>query len=415
MGEEYGETSPFPFFCNFESPELVEAVRKGRKAEFAHFNWQEEPPDPVASSTRDAAVLSWSWDKNPSRLGLRRLYHDLLRLRRECPTLRDFRPAGHGGSKKPRARRPRSDPGRHRTRPDARASDLLQPGRRAPHAADRPGVGTSCVPVGNRHLRRNGFRGGREFDATRAARVPDLRGSHREGRRPLTVPQQDPGSLKPALHESDSIHQAGRWWSSLREAHPPRTRPNRPPGVGGSILRPCCGISTTACAFSTVGPLNLKPEDKTRFGGSGLLASSLHVISSTGIIEAAIRRVTSSDPPARVSPAHTHRTFRLVEARRLCFPRPRQRLLEASRSPTRSGMLSLDLSGGLRGNRGSIGASLRSRRWAGRVQDPAFPAPVREAGISSGAVTRRLRSVPWRRHDQENLQDRGESTTRKPM
>ena len=350
------------------------------------------------------------------RAGLRRLYRDLLRLRRECPTLRDFRPARARRLEEPAVRdvlevirggiEPDPTPelriyfnlgGERRTLPTDQASGP---------PAFRSEIDTYGATDSGADER---------FDATRAARVPDLRGSHREGRRPLTVPQQDPGRLKPALHESDSIHQAGRWWSSLREAHPSRTRPNRPPGVGGSILRPCCGISTTACAFSTAGPLNLKPEDKTRFGGSGLLASSLHVISSTGIIEAAIRRVTSSDPPARVSPAQTHRTFRLVEARRLCFPRPRQRLLEASRSPTRSGMLSLDLSGGLRGNRGSIGASLRSRRWAGRVQDPAFPAPMREAGISSGAVTRRLRSVPWRRHDQENLQDRGESTTRKPM
>jgi maltooligosyltrehalose trehalohydrolase len=92
MGEEYGESNPFPFFCDFESPELIEAVRKGRKAEFAHFGWGEEPPDPVAQATRDLAVLSWSWG-DPTRAGLRRLYRDLLRLRRRSPTLRDFRHA----------------------------------------------------------------------------------------------------------------------------------------------------------------------------------------------------------------------------------------------------------------------------------------------------------------------------------
>ncbi len=89
MGEEYGETNPFPFFCDFESPELIEAVREGRKAEFAHFGWEAEPPDAMAASTRDLAILSWSWD-DPTRLGLRRLYRDLLRFRRESPTLRDF-------------------------------------------------------------------------------------------------------------------------------------------------------------------------------------------------------------------------------------------------------------------------------------------------------------------------------------
>ncbi|WP_435007094.1 malto-oligosyltrehalose trehalohydrolase [Tundrisphaera lichenicola] len=90
MGQEYGETNPFPFFCDFQDPALIEAVREGRKKEFAYFGWKDEPTDPFALSTRDSAVLSWSWSDSP-RDGLRNLYRDLLRLRRECPALRDFR------------------------------------------------------------------------------------------------------------------------------------------------------------------------------------------------------------------------------------------------------------------------------------------------------------------------------------
>ena len=90
MGEEYGETNPFPFFSDFHDPKLVEAVREGRKKEFAYFGWDVEVPDPFAASTRDSAVLSWDWS-DPSRAGLRRLYRDLLRLRRESAVLRDFR------------------------------------------------------------------------------------------------------------------------------------------------------------------------------------------------------------------------------------------------------------------------------------------------------------------------------------
>lgn len=93
MGEEYGETNPFPFFCDYEDPDLVGKVREGRKAEFASFGRQDAPPDPVSPSTRDSAILSWSWDDS-TRQGLRRLYHDLLRLRRESPSLRDLRPSG---------------------------------------------------------------------------------------------------------------------------------------------------------------------------------------------------------------------------------------------------------------------------------------------------------------------------------
>ncbi|SIN92689.1 maltooligosyl trehalose hydrolase [Singulisphaera sp. GP187] len=89
MGEEYGETRPFPFFCDFQEPGIIQALRDGRKAEFAYLGWEAEIPDPFAPSTRDAAVLSWSWD-TAQRLGLRNLYRDLLRLRRELPALADF-------------------------------------------------------------------------------------------------------------------------------------------------------------------------------------------------------------------------------------------------------------------------------------------------------------------------------------
>ena len=91
MGEEYGETNDFPYFCDFASPELKEAVRQGRAAEFAYFGRTEAPADPLAATTRDAAVLSWSWDE-PRRTGMRRLYGELLRMRRERPGLQDFEP-----------------------------------------------------------------------------------------------------------------------------------------------------------------------------------------------------------------------------------------------------------------------------------------------------------------------------------
>jgi maltooligosyltrehalose trehalohydrolase len=89
MGQEYGETNPFPFFCDFSRPELIDAVREGRAAEFASFGWTEPPLDPFAESTRDSTILSWRWD-TPQREGLRRLYRELLRMRRQWPALGDF-------------------------------------------------------------------------------------------------------------------------------------------------------------------------------------------------------------------------------------------------------------------------------------------------------------------------------------
>jgi maltooligosyltrehalose trehalohydrolase len=91
MGEEYGEENPFPFFCSFCGPELIEAVREGRKREFADFlDDAEEIPDPDAAATFASAKLSWSWPQGTARAGLRQLYADLLKARREWPALRDF-------------------------------------------------------------------------------------------------------------------------------------------------------------------------------------------------------------------------------------------------------------------------------------------------------------------------------------
>ncbi len=90
MGEEYGEENPFPFFCSFGDPQLIEAVRKGRKEEFAELVGQGEVPDPQAEETFASARLSWSWPQGTPRAGLRCLYHDLLAARRQWPALRDF-------------------------------------------------------------------------------------------------------------------------------------------------------------------------------------------------------------------------------------------------------------------------------------------------------------------------------------
>lgn len=90
MGEEYGEPCPFQFFCSFSEPALIENVRAGRRREFEAFHRDGmDVPDPQAESTFEASRLSWSWESDPHRAGLRQLYQDLLRARREWPALRD--------------------------------------------------------------------------------------------------------------------------------------------------------------------------------------------------------------------------------------------------------------------------------------------------------------------------------------
>jgi maltooligosyltrehalose trehalohydrolase len=91
MGEEYGETNPFAFFCSFGDAGLIEAVREGRKREFSElaFRWEGEIPDATSEATYEQARLSWAWQDDPHRAGLRRLYQTLLAARRTWPALVD--------------------------------------------------------------------------------------------------------------------------------------------------------------------------------------------------------------------------------------------------------------------------------------------------------------------------------------
>ncbi|MEN6449750.1 MAG: malto-oligosyltrehalose trehalohydrolase [Thermoguttaceae bacterium] len=95
MGEEYGERRPFPFFCSFGDPQLVEAVRRGRLEEFAalRFQWKIEAPDAQSPETFAAAKLDWSWPDGSPQAARRELCRDLLAARREWPALRDARTA----------------------------------------------------------------------------------------------------------------------------------------------------------------------------------------------------------------------------------------------------------------------------------------------------------------------------------
>lgn len=85
MGEEYGETSPFQFFVDFSDPTLIEAVRAGRKSEFAMFEWQGEISDPQDPATFERSKLHHELARKSPHRELRAFYRELLRLRREHP------------------------------------------------------------------------------------------------------------------------------------------------------------------------------------------------------------------------------------------------------------------------------------------------------------------------------------------
>ena len=85
MGEEYGETAPFQYFTSHGDPELVEAVRRGRREEFAAFGWEAEKavPDPQDESTFLRSKPDHSRKCEEPHRTLLRLYQNLIRTRRE--------------------------------------------------------------------------------------------------------------------------------------------------------------------------------------------------------------------------------------------------------------------------------------------------------------------------------------------
>ena len=87
MGEEWGSTQPFPFFCDFAG-ELGDAVREGRRQEFARFPefkdeaLRERIPDPQAAATFSSAKLDWSDLAEPPHADWLTWYARLLEIRR---------------------------------------------------------------------------------------------------------------------------------------------------------------------------------------------------------------------------------------------------------------------------------------------------------------------------------------------
>ncbi|MCD0481541.1 malto-oligosyltrehalose trehalohydrolase [Streptacidiphilus sp. ASG 303] len=90
MGEEWGAATPWQYFTDHTDPDLAEAVRQGRRREFAGHGWKaDEIPDPQAASTVAASTLDWSEpDREPHR-ALLAWYRKLIALRRAHPGLTD--------------------------------------------------------------------------------------------------------------------------------------------------------------------------------------------------------------------------------------------------------------------------------------------------------------------------------------
>ncbi|MFH8337685.1 malto-oligosyltrehalose trehalohydrolase [Streptomyces sp. AM6-12] len=90
MGEEWAAGTPWQYFTDHTDPDLAEAVRRGRRREFAAHGWAEEDvPDPQDPATRERSCLDWSEPGRPDHARMLDWYRRLIALRRDQPDLTD--------------------------------------------------------------------------------------------------------------------------------------------------------------------------------------------------------------------------------------------------------------------------------------------------------------------------------------
>ena len=98
MGEEWRASTPFQFFTSFDDQWLADAVRKGRREEFAAHGWTaEDIPDPQDPATRSASVLDWTETKTLGHTEMLEFYRELIKTRRAragCPVREPARDRG---------------------------------------------------------------------------------------------------------------------------------------------------------------------------------------------------------------------------------------------------------------------------------------------------------------------------------
>jgi maltooligosyltrehalose trehalohydrolase len=101
QGEEWAASAPFQYFTDHQDPELAEAVRAGRRAEFAGLVGRDGEigadgdgvPDPQDPETFRRSRLDWAELAVGEHARLLEWYRRLIALRRSEPALADGRPA----------------------------------------------------------------------------------------------------------------------------------------------------------------------------------------------------------------------------------------------------------------------------------------------------------------------------------
>jgi maltooligosyltrehalose trehalohydrolase len=92
QGEEFGASSPFQYFTNYQDERLGKSVSDGRRNEFAAFGWDpEQVPDPQDRATFERSKLPWEEIRGEPNAALLAWYRKLIAFRHSQPALTDGR------------------------------------------------------------------------------------------------------------------------------------------------------------------------------------------------------------------------------------------------------------------------------------------------------------------------------------
>lgn len=92
QGEEWAAGAMFQYFTDYQSPDLAEAVRQGRRREFADFGWDpEKVPDPQSPDTFKRSKLDWDELHHEPHRGMLEWYTKLIALRKSLASLCNHR------------------------------------------------------------------------------------------------------------------------------------------------------------------------------------------------------------------------------------------------------------------------------------------------------------------------------------
>ena len=81
MGEEYADDAPFFYFVSHSDPDLIKAVREGRKKEFSAFGFSDSIPDPQNRETFEQCKLRWEEVNKGYHQLIYNWHRELIRMR----------------------------------------------------------------------------------------------------------------------------------------------------------------------------------------------------------------------------------------------------------------------------------------------------------------------------------------------